>query len=92
MPAQLCEIEPSGGRDVAATARRDRTARLYARAVNGGAGACPRGRAPASPPAFFQAPFISSAIRRCISSSDTCSTTAQIVHRLPPASFTVAER
>ena len=33
-----------------------------------------------------------SAIRRWISWADSCSTTAQMVHLLPPGSFTVAER
>ena len=37
-------------------------------------------------------PCFMPAIRRSISSFDTCSTTAQIVHLLPPRSFTVALR
>ena len=41
-------------------------------------------------PAHYEG--IWSFMRRCISSLDTCSTTAQIVHLLPPASCTVAER
>ena len=40
----------------------------------------------------YLAPFIISAARRCISWGVSCSTMAQIVHLLPPTSFTVAER